>query len=45
MRPLLIAALACLAACGPGRDPAFFRIVQFSAVGKMKLAGNHIYFM
>ena len=45
MRLLLFALLFSLAVgCGPGRDPSFHRVVQFSAVGKLAIAGNHVYF-
>jgi hypothetical protein len=40
----MLLVLVVAAGCGPGRDPAFFRIVQFSAVDKLQLAGSSIYF-
>ncbi|MBL8949864.1 MAG: hypothetical protein JNK82_03745 [Myxococcaceae bacterium] len=45
MRRLLLVLLATVsAACSPGRDPQFIRIVQFSAVDKLQLADAWVYF-
>ncbi len=44
MRSTLLVLLLSVAACGSGRDPSFFRIVQFSAVEKLQLADAWVYF-
>lgn len=44
MRAWFFVVLAMLVACGPGRDPSFFRIVQFTAVEKLQLADAWVYF-
>lgn len=44
MRLGLLLTFVVLSACGPNRDTSFTRIVQFSAVGKLVVAGDHVYF-
>jgi len=43
-RAYLVFLSALLLACPSGRDPSFFRIVQFSAVDKLQLADAWVYF-
>src|SRR5262245_4775356 len=43
MRQLSHLLLVVAAGCGSGRDPGFYRIVQFSAVDKLQLADKWVY--
>jgi hypothetical protein len=41
---LPLAAVLSAFSCGPGRDPTFNRLVQFSAVTKLRIASGQVYF-